>query len=280
MNDDTPAFNDAWLKWGWATAYGEVLKAEAQEAFDEIKGNGQVTATARYYPKRHCFIIAAEKVPSLPARLSLILGDVVQGYRSALDHVAWELVHRGSARKLSPKAENLVGFPIAYDGPWFNKKLATMLPGVGRAEIAKVRRYQPYLRGHRNRHPLTVLQKLSNDDKHRNIQPVLVVPAAYRFEVTEVRDCVVTKIPRRGKLLPLEVGAEMARMYVRKTGPDPHAEMKGDVAVQPVIGEFIPLSDWLQGTTQIVGGILRQFAQPPDGLIETIAPQGSEHVFP
>ncbi len=101
-----------------------------------------------------------------------------------------------------------------------------------------------------------------------------------RFKVEQLYDCVVTRIPKSGRLARLEVDTEISRMYVRRTGPNPGADMEGRIAVEPFIDEFMLLSDWLTKTTAMTGRLLMDFAEPPEDLIDTVAPSGSEHVFP
>jgi hypothetical protein len=282
MDEEPKPFRSAWLKWGWATAHAQVLKSYASESVQQEKGKARVTAEARYDPKRHCFVVIVVEIDELPERLGLMFGDVVQGYRNALDHLAWELVQHGRKPNLTERQKRYVCFPLATKRQFFNDAIAGSLPGVSRADIAKIRAYQPYKVGKRalNRHPFTTLAKLSNDDKHRTIQPVLVLPLGVHYKVSNYWDCTITRIPVRGYLQRLEVGAEIARIYVRRTGPEPKIEMKGTLTVEPIIGGLVYLADWLDKVNGLTGQVLRRFAEPPEGLIDTIAPPGGEHVFP
>lgn len=282
MDEDADLFLSAWLKWGWATAHAEVLKAEIRDFTAKVEREGGITATSRYDPKRHCLLIVARTVPDFPVRIGLILGDVIQGYRSALDHLAWALVMRGKTPDLSEDAQRRVYFPYAKTPRQFRTTIKTRLPGVRWADIAKVRRYQPYkaVKRMRSRHPLLALEKLSNLDKHRTVQPLWALPIGSRYKIAELYDCVVTRIPERGKLERLHVGAEIARIYVRRTGPKPGVEMEGRISVEPFIDDFMLLSDWLAKTTTASGALLREFADPPESLIDTITPEDAEHVFP
>jgi hypothetical protein len=282
MEEDTDLFGSAWLKWGWASAHAEVLKSEVRDFTHQVELDGGLTATSRYDAKRHCLLIVGRTVPDFPLRIGLILGDVIQGYRSALDHLAWALVKRGRTPNLSKDAEKKVYFPYAVSPKHFRNSIRAKLPGVRRADIAKVRRYQPYQAGKRmqSRHPFSALEKLSNHDKHRTIQPLWALPIGMQFKIDQLYDCVITRIPKHGRLARLEVDAEFARIYVRRTGPNPGADMQGRLQVEPFIDEFMLLSDWLAKTTAFSGSLLREFAEPPEDLIDTIAPKGTEHVFP
>ena len=65
-----------------------------------------------------------------------------------MDHLAWTLVNRGKtpASTLSPGAQKRIYFPIYEDRIKFNKAIPAKLPGVRRADLTVVRRYQPYQR--------------------------------------------------------------------------------------------------------------------------------------
>jgi len=107
-----------------------------------------------------------------------IVGDYVQNLRSALDHLAWEMVQKGDGRDHNP---NLVQFPIYSIGRsrrtgsrrlrTFENQIEKNLPGVSREQKALARRHQPY---HRGQWQLATLAALSNQDKHRVITPTLL----------------------------------------------------------------------------------------------------------
>src|SRR5258705_166104 len=126
-------FDDPWAKWAWAMSHARTLEDEINDLADNpqplIFGVGQ------YDSKRHGFRLVALTVDPLPLRWSLILGDIVHGYRSCLDHLAWALVQRGHTPNLSEKKAKLVYFPVATERTVFNKQIVSMLPGVRRADI-------------------------------------------------------------------------------------------------------------------------------------------------
>jgi hypothetical protein len=109
--------------------------------------------------------------------LGLIVGDYVQNLRAALDHLAFEMVRRGS--KWSRAVERVVQFPIysignsrkpRNKGPLtFANQVGKKVPGIPTDQRALIDRYQPY---HRGKWHLATLAELSNQDKHRVITPV------------------------------------------------------------------------------------------------------------
>lgn len=103
-------------------------------------------------------------VPGLPEGFSAVVGDFFHNVRSALDHLAWQLVLRHG---LEPTIKT--AFPILLEAPANGLRV---VPGVGHDALAAIEELQPY-----NWHPdepeknhlspLAVLALLNNIDKHR-----------------------------------------------------------------------------------------------------------------
>ena len=280
--DRPELFDGAWLKWGWAVRHAEALERdiEALTLHNRVQRLGLVTRTD-YHAQRHCIVISVASVNPVPARLGLGIGDVAHNYRSCLDYLAWALVCNGKTPPdtLTKKRRNAVYFPLAGSRKEFNASLAdrysgegrlipAKLPGLRRVEIAKVRRHQPYQRGVTNlpRHPLTLLGALANRDKHRTIQPVWSLPMSGVCEVSNFRDCVKTRMPKRTRRYPLEVGAEIGQVYVRRTGPHPDCDVHCELEAEPALNERILVGDWMTETSASIAALLREFTEPPQTL--------------
>jgi hypothetical protein len=110
---------------------------------------------------------------------------------------------------------------------------------------------------------LNILAALNNADKHRSIQPVHFLPSLMGYEIKEARDCVVTRTPTRARRYILEVGAELARFPVRRTGPNPYLDVKYELATFPAINERISFENWLDQIMRVIGGLLLRFAPSP-----------------
>jgi len=272
MEHDPRLFESAWLKWAWAKAHAETLKAYLQVWGNDPKRWTRIGMATRYDPKHHRFNVYVMELPSLPIEWSVVIGDIGHNYRSCLDHIAWAIVRRGTKPPdtLSEYDQSRVGFPIYDDRIKFNRGVKTMLPGARRADIAIVRRNQPYHGGKRRsgRHAFAVLHRLSNEDKHRTIQPTFMSPQAATYHVENALGCTVTRIPASFLLgEPLQVGAQLAPIYVRKTGPtEPYLEMRGQLAVQPAILGVL-LGEWLVAMEDLVSTILKELADPPTDLL-------------
>jgi hypothetical protein len=164
----------------------------------------------------------------IPLMWSVIVGDYVHNLRSALDHLAWQLVLVSGG---TPNART--AFPIFTSEP-SNGRARTawdaMTAGMHDAIIETLREVQPYARADRaSEHGLAILAALSNADKHR-------LPVA-RFSAIAAHDPgSLGLLPLRGveildaKIatgIPLEDGDQFAWAKVRCTGPNPEIEVKG-----------------------------------------------------
>ena len=107
----------------------------------------------------------------------------------ALDQLIFELAFMDSragkrlsgkqslGRTMFPASDTLVNFEshhVCY----------TLLAGITKQHRAQLKRFQPYRsRNYPGVHPLRLLHDLSNDDKHRLTQPVLLCPHTISLDV-------------------------------------------------------------------------------------------------
>jgi hypothetical protein len=121
-------------------------------------------------PKTGDHIIWIKYIPEIPPTLGALLGDFLHNLRSALNHLAFELVRASGG--LTARNEESIQFPI-YDAEptaplTFKDKVHSCLRKVGDEPLAIIERYQAYHRPYMGR-----LAYLSNQDKHRT--PVLLL---------------------------------------------------------------------------------------------------------
>lgn len=265
MNRD-PLFDSAWLKWGHAIQHARVLQSQIGEV--EITGDPLLSVRTEYQPHRHGFAVYAGEVRDVPETWGLLVGDIAFNYRCALDHLAWALATRGRMppNVLTKRQQGLIYFPIATSRQEFNKALPTRLPGVRRSDIAKVRGTQPYHhRRHQSRHNLVILARLNNHDKHRSIQPIwdhtlkLALRITHQHDVMNPRVRALIRGPRE-----LQVGAELALIRVRKSGPEPSLQVASERAGVPSIAPGVSLTDWITQAGVQIGVLLGEFSRAPE----------------
>jgi hypothetical protein len=258
-------FDSSWLKLSRAGVHANALQAAVNSVGEGGTGNPTITTRAVYFPRRRGFAITIVAVDPLPASWALMLGDVAHNLRSALDNLAWALVTRGTSPPdaLSRGRRTKVYFPLCRDRPTFNAALPTKLPGVRRSDIAIVRRAQPFRRGTRRGHyqALTVLADLNNADKHRTVQPIWGVPLDVEFEITAMRDCELIRNDNPATRTPLRVGAELAFVRVRKTGPSPYMDATPRIVAAPAVKDLVPLQEWLDRTVLFIRQLLLEFSE-------------------
>lgn len=269
MTDHDPLFESAWLKWGRAVVHAQALKIDLDAVTSDTGRQPTFTAEAEYQPKRHGFTVIVTDIDPMPPTWGLLIGDIANNLRSALDQVAWAIVTRGYTPPdtLSEKAQRRIYFPICQDRKDFNGSLPTKLPGATRADIARVRRYQPYkhARGLRAWYWVALLAKINTGDKHRTTQPTWALPIHTAIEVTHTRDCVVPSRDNSGKRKALKVDTELVFVRARKTGPNPHIEVIPHLAAEPAIEEHLLIREWLRITIFWAQRLLYEFSEmPPD----------------
>jgi hypothetical protein len=257
-----PLFDSAWAKWAQGVRHAHALQDHI-DAFDTHFGRGPgLRSRTEYQAKRHGFAVIIEDVETIPVPWRLILGDAANNFHAALDHIAWALVCRGSKPPgvLTREQEGRVYFPIFDDRLKYNRSLPKKLPGVRRADVAKVRRYQPYLVGERTRrhHVLTWLTEITSGDKHRTIQPLWIEPSVIRVKIEKSRDCQPRALrTNRLRKRPLEPGAELAFV-------------EASVEAEPSVGRRVTLREWSTRTPAFLVRVLTEFSDPPQKIVESL----------
>jgi hypothetical protein len=263
-------FESAWLKWAWGVVDANVLADNVNTFASQPEFQMPILMRQDYDARRHCIVVTVADVakPLFPPLWGLLLGAAVYNFRCALDHVAWTLYKRGRTPNLSPGRERQVYFPISDSRAKFNASLKTKLPGVRRADIAKVRRCQPYIKGKRNldRHVLWVLDELGRLDRHRTIQPVVPVPDRSAYDIGEQTDCIYRRTSVRNPRSILEPGAELTRLYVKRTGPEPYIDVQPHFTIDPAVKARLTLQEFLTRTMRAISLILYEFAEPPPSV--------------
>jgi hypothetical protein len=275
-------FHSAWRKWQRAVLHAEALQADIDDFAVRGERKPVLRARADYEPKRHAFVVRVDQVDrGVPVEWSAVLGDVAFNFRSCLDHVAWALAGRGTVDRdaLTERKKRRIQFPLERCSDTFKKRLADgWLPGVEGADLALVRRHQPYMAPKRNQ-ALAVLHSLNNFDKHRELKPALLVPRGVTYEATNLRQCVISRDVTRVRAVAVEKDAEICTIRVRKTGPEPRLDVQLEVALQVALGDLAPVEqkhvtvqEWVEATTRLVSGMLIVLDSPPDDVVATFAP--------
>lgn len=267
-------FDSAWLKWAWACSQAEMLYAEIEAFGLNADSHPIVFTRTEYHPRRHGFAMIVDPLTDLPVTWPLRLGDIAFNFRSALDHLAWAVVGRGRTppHQLTEYQQRSVVFPIEPNRQAFAKNVTRKLPGARRADIAIVRRYQPYLRGpsRASWQCLSILQTINNRDKHQEIRPVLRAPSVLAYTVTSAQDCKVSNVHRVGRAATMEVGTELGLIPVKRTGPNPELKVNVTVSALVCLENRVTVDQWIQNTRAWIADLLNQFSGPPPSVVAVL----------
>ena len=256
----------------WAVAHSHELQAYIEQWRSNPDADKDVVLGGYYNAKCHRIDVYIREIAPLPLEWGLSLGDVAHNYRCCLDHAAWALVWRGHnpPPTLNNRARRKIFFPIWETRTQFNNELPKMLPGVRRSDAAVVRAFQPYLSGKRRaaNHAFAILQRLSNDDKHRSVQPAQSAPRGFLYEVGAPVDCEITRIASSHVMWePLQNGTHLVPIYVRRTGPNPDIQLKASLTAQPALQQGVWLGGWLDVMPRLVATLLGGLSDPPTELL-------------
>jgi hypothetical protein len=118
------------------------------------------------------------RLPKPDRYLSILAGDCLYNLRSALDHLVWQLVLSNPPNR--PTRHNM--FPICTSMGAFEEQIQKgRLKGVTEPAVALIKGLQP---GDDRGHPLFLLDKLHNIDKHRELNLVIAVASDLHLKWT------------------------------------------------------------------------------------------------
>jgi hypothetical protein len=187
-------------------------------------------------------VLYVSHVPDLDLflrRVGLGLGDIVHNFRSALDHLTYQLALWNTGGQVSrPKR---VQFPILDDPGHFQSARGDALREVHLDHQAIIERFQPYHRIAEGLaigpafHSFAVLRDLDNADKVRFLHPVLIPPtslSAYQGEALTIVRLGTQQNPAwAAEVPPLALGTPL----IRASLPSPAA-----IAETTRAGRIIP----------------------------------------
>jgi len=152
------------LKLERALQYLETLKIEVQRWL----GGNPYSIIIKLDPERGENSIGVNALRHPPSEFSLIIGDCLHNFRSALDSIVRALAITELNIPLPPEVEKRVQFPITENSRGF-KDSKWRIRDISQEAQAEIEWLQPYNRRPDDftKSPLWVLNELSNIDKHR-----------------------------------------------------------------------------------------------------------------
>jgi hypothetical protein len=222
------------------------------------------TIKTEFNAKKGCFHVRIDTLEERQGDLPLILGDALHNFRSALDHVAWQLARRQQGRQ----PRSLVSFPICEGHERFNSRSVwTHLWEIGPSERATIENLQPYRQVFTGDlvHPLTLLSACNNKDKHRLLHVIVLSNKSFSAKVADWRDCKPTRMVPLPSAVdhPLKPNMEILRVMAEAPGPRPVIDVEAS-------GTYIPLLD--DGSILPVGTRLDRIGEAVDNVIRSFEP--------
>jgi hypothetical protein len=202
------------LKIGRAKDHVRDLESVVVPFFDSFP----YTYAADILPQISQYAIRLATVKPLPHCIPIIAGDAVHNLRSALDHVAWQLVEAGGGNP-----NDRTSFPIIAADAKARQRYAS---AVGQGNIAKMKSgalsllesVQPYNSGDDT---LAAIHQLDIWDKHRLIVAVHATLGAWGLKTPQLW------FDDLGFGKPIEVGDEICRIP-QSTWEESHENIRFD----------------------------------------------------
>jgi hypothetical protein len=179
----------------------------------------------------------AINVQQPPTDHSLLIGDCIHNYRSALDHLAYALAS-SYTNPLPEIFAKTSAFPIFNNGEKFRRRGPSggvhKMRGMSRSARASIRRLQPYQRRkYPELWPLWMLEELSNIDKHRLLHLTATMPIQGSGQVGGTSPFVMRKIeaftgPMKERAPLLRVTGEFERPRDMQVKPQINVDVAFD----------------------------------------------------
>jgi hypothetical protein len=182
-----------------------------------------------FEPKTSRYVFRIRMFEGVPEGWGVLIGDIVHNARSALDHLAWQLVIVGGGTPTKSTVFPILENPFAWQGGSGVGRLA----GAHSEHIALVESFQPYHRadlygwswlGSARADPLALLAHLDNTDKHRVLIPTPVAVQSVGWTPIEVR-ALELETDWTMTWDHLGDGTELMAIGARKTGSDPYVRL-------------------------------------------------------
>ncbi len=232
-------------------------------------------------------VFKLKRTRPIPENIFLIIGDAVHNLRSALDHLAYELVEIETSKTGKKLPENLVQniqFPIAKASNNVNQAIKSkQMNEAGKLVVNALRALRPYPKGNDGLYALHELDRL---DKHRLIIPVIEVTA------TPYISTIIDSAPDGGTFTvqisvdePIEFDKELHSFAAPEDpfripsnsfaarGSFPPISIDVGLPIEPFKG--VRVVDWLRKMANYLDGVIAAFEsllggkafKPPDPII-------------
>ena len=235
------------------------------EAVAERVTEGYRTAVVTERVDERRYVCRLEGAPTLPPEFTTVVGDCLHNQRSALDHLAWQLVLRDGGVPDRRRTQ----FPILLKEPSEGVKVAG---GVSEGTVERLVELQPFTWAKRGTSqesaelsPLAVLRRLNNVDKHRGLLVGIAVLAGASWSIAQDHD---VRFVRTGSDRSLRDGAEFGEFKLESPDSTVHDvrfdfEVRLEEEPEAGLSARFDLVKWaLRGSlSYIENAVLRRFSK-------------------
>lgn len=261
--------SSSWAKLERAKTHVDQLRAEIAEA-----GNGDpksIPLRREYDAEDRAVVYRVEHVIEVRPHWSLLVGDAAHNFRSALDHLAWQLAVRyfGGVEPTRSRVIQNIQYPVVTDPNLWPKHRFRQYMTPEDALIVEAN--QPFRYPQPGTlHVLDSLATLSNVDKHRLLHVIYVLAHQGTFVNTGAyRDCLPdtrmmpngtqANVALRGFDGPPRPNDEVARVFVRPAGPHPDVDIQARLTGYVAVRESWNLLDLLDASGRWIAALLKRF---------------------
>lgn len=205
----------------------EELIAIVRDGINEFFAGDPIATRTEHHRHDYRIELWVDSVRQPPLRLSVLMGEFVHNVRSTLDQLVWSL-----ARTQVAHPHRRHQFPICVTPPtsWerpttWDKIAADRLRSVPADAVERIWQAQPCNGQHPESNVLTILQTLSNEDKHRVLLRPLSIPkqpGEEHFQVVTRNVLEEVRIEASAGA-PLEAGTRLVAVEYVPRGPSPEA---------------------------------------------------------
>ncbi len=147
-------------------------------------GTNPYVVAAKRNPETHQLVYYVASVQEVPRSISAIAGDVLQNLRSALDHLAYQLVCSGLGREPTEQEARAIAFPIARSAQELESLVPGKVKGASQSAMDAIKAAKP-CKGRND--ALWLIHSLNNIDKHRLLIAVRLTSASTRVPICAAR---------------------------------------------------------------------------------------------
>jgi hypothetical protein len=218
-----------------------------------------------YEPASNDWVVRFRVHEEPPIECAVVIGDVIHDLRSAVDHLAWQLVIANGAE---PTARTQ--FPIySTEQSYGAERAQQVLVGMSDEDKRTIESFQPFRQDAAadRPHELAVLQELSNVDKHRVVHATLIQTAGSSFTIYGLEDASGMG-PVRPQFGVLEDGAELARIQLVPAGDSPRIQVDANLDLAFAFAD----PDSLVYNENVLG-VLVEIGEYVENVVATFAPR-------